>query len=175
MMEEVRPKEFDPLVLELGKQPDCWYRFIPENYPGFCLETQRALVWYDPQMHLGNWRGRCVSAPHRVLMEARDSLFVVHRRYVWDGMSWGVTEPRDLVPTLLHDALYHALQGGAPFPRREADRAYLRAQRLVGAPDGYGQYLTVRWFGGIFNRTEEDKPTIIIELMAPEQPMTPIE
>lgn len=167
-------KQMAPEVQKQGQTGQGWYAYLPQRAPGFCLITRRAVIWKDPQMHLGCWRGRHPQAPHRVLMEARDSTLVLHRRYIWDGMTWGTTEMQDLQPTLLHDALYHALQGGAPFPRREADAAYARARRAAGAPCAFGEYPAIRLFGGLFNSMGA-KDSIIIEQVAADAPMAPLE
>lgn len=174
MLEAVNPKAIDPAVIAGAQRENAWYRYVPENAPGFCLVTQRAIIWHDPEMHLGCWLGRNPVPPHRVLMEARDSTFVLHRRYVWDGMSWGNTVPRDLRPTLLHDALYHALQGGAPFPRSEADRAFLRARRAEHVGTAYCEYLAIRSFGGLFNNTH-GRVSLLVERLSPQTPLLPLE
>lgn len=167
-------KQIAPEVAAAGLQLDSWYVYMPKHAPGFCLLTRRAVVWYDPEMHLGSWCARHERPPYRVMMEARDSLFVLHRRYTWDGMSWGCTYPRDLMPTLLHDALYHALQVGAPFPRREADRAFLRARRQLNVPTAYGEYLCIRAFAGTFSAIWGD-PCMSMEILPPDAPLTPLE
>lgn len=172
--EALNPKVIDPAVIAAAQREGAWYGYVPERAPGFCLVTQRAVIWHDPEMHLGSWRGRHPAPPHRVLMEARDSTLVLHRRYVWDGMTWGSTRPRDLLPTLLHDALYHALQGGAPFPRREADRAFLRARRATCVGTAYGEYLAIRSLGGFFNDTHGVE-TILVEQLPPQHPLQPLE
>lgn len=170
ILSAVNQKSFTPEVLADAQREDSWYGYLPERAPYFCLITRESLTWRDPAMHLGHWRALHPKPPHRVLMEAHENTFTLHRSYVWDGMTWGNTEKRDLLPSLLHDALYHALQGNAPFPRREADRAFLRARRAAQVTNAYGEYLAIRWFGGIFNETHENEKTILIEpLPAPLQ------
>ncbi len=117
-------------------------------------------------MQLGYWRGLHPQPPHRVLMEARGDTFILHRHYVWDGMTVGETQPQDLAPTLLHDALYHALKEGADFPRAEADRAFLREMRRAGVGAAGLRYRLTRSFGGFFLRREEE-PTMLVEKTAP--------
>lgn len=167
-------KEIAPEVRAAAKETGAWYAYLSARDPGFCLITRYAVVWHDPQLHLGYWRGHHPQAPHRVLMEARDTEFILHRRYVWDGMTWGRTETADLLPTLLHDALYHALQAGAPFPRREADRAYLRARRAAGGRRTWGEYAAIRLMGGLFNRFGA-ADSLFIEPIAPETPRAALE
>ena len=174
VLDSVNPKIMEEGVKRGGTHPDGWYRYMPQRDPGFCLMTRRAVIWHDAEMNLGYWRGLHPEPPHRVLMEARGNTFILHRPYVWDGMSWGHTRPRDLRPSLLHDALYHALQGGAPFPRREADRAFLRLRRSQHVPDALGEYLVIRWFGWAFN-DPHGEVTILIEKTAPQQPAAPLE
>lgn len=165
MLSAVNTKSLAPEVVAEAQQEGSWYGYLPENAPYFCLITQETLTWHDPAMHLGYWRARHPEPPHRLLMEARDDTFILHSYYVWDGMTWGRTEKRDLLPSLLHDALYHALQDNAPFPRREADRAFLRARRASHVFNAYGEYLAIRWFGGIFNGAHNGSRTIIVEPM----------
>lgn len=171
VLSAVNPKSLAPEVIEAAQQKGNWYGYLPQYAPYFCLVTQDTLMWKDPQMKLGYWRARHPSPPHRLLMEARGDTFILHRSYVWDGMTWGRTEKRDLLPSLLHDALYHALQDNAPFPRREADRAFLRARRATHVFNAYGEYLAIRWFGGLFNEVHTDgEKTIIVEPMPSPNP-----
>ncbi len=162
----VVPKSISPAVRAGAQQPESWYSYLPERAPGFCLCTERSFIWYVPGMQLGHWRGLHPQPPHRVLMEARGDTFILHRHYVWDGMSVGETRPRDLAPTLLHDALYHALKEGADFPRSEADRAFLREMRRTGVGTAGLRYHLTRCFGGFF-LGREDEPTMLVEKMQP--------
>ncbi len=161
-------------VVEAAAEPDSWFSYLPEYAPGFCLKTERALVWREPGMNLGSWRGRHPAPPHRVVMEARGDTFVLHRSYVWDGMSLGETHLRDLAPTLRHDALYHALKEGAAFARSEADRALRRDMRRAGVPLPALDYVVVRAFGGLFMKPEAEK-TLLVEPMPPDAPFSPLE
>lgn len=160
--------------VQKGGKPASWYAYLPDRAPGFCLITRRAVRWHDPQMRLGCWRARHTRPPYRVLMEARNDTLIIHRRYIWDGRTWGCTRPADLLPTLLHDALYQALQAGAPFPRQEADAAYRRACRRVAARHGSGEYAAIRLFGGLFNRFGNAEG-LAIEPLPPEAPLAPLE
>lgn len=168
-------KQIGADVKEAGHLQGAWYAYLPDRDPGFCLITRRAVVWHDPQMQLGSWRAKLRKPPCRVLMEARNNVLVLHRRYVWDGRSWGCTHTEDLLPTLLHDALYQALQAGAPFPRRQADAAYLRAEKRIKMPvTAYREYAAVRTLGGLFNYfgNAED---LLIEPLPPGTPLAPLE
>lgn len=170
MLSAVNSKSLAPEVVAEAQQKGSWYGYLPQYAPYFCLITQETLVWKDPQMNLGYWRAKHPSPPHRLLMEAHGDTFTLYRHYVWDGMTWGRTEKRDLLPSLLHDALYHALQDKAPFPRREADRAFLRARRASHVYNAYGEYLAIRWFGGVFNGAHEGQRTIVVEAL-PHPPL----
>lgn len=158
----INMKQISPEVRAAAAQPGCWYAYLPERSPGFCLITRHAVVWRDLEMNLGNWRAIHPQPPHRVMMEARGDTFILHRRYIWDGMTWGCTSSRDLMPTLLHDALYHALQNGAPVSRWEIDRLFLRMRRQSGKTWAYGEYLSIRIAGGLYNAAGE-KGTLLIE------------
>lgn len=164
-MDIANPKEMSADVAAAGKRPGNWYTYFPEYAPGFCLMTQRDITWEDPLTDFGHWRARHPDPPHRILMEAHGHRFTLRRRYMWDGMTWGCTRERDLMPSLLHDALYHALQGGAPVSRRAVDRAFLRTRRAQKVGDAYGEYLAVRWFGGLYNKPRGGHPTIVVELL----------
>ncbi len=167
-------KTISPAVVEGAKKPTSWYSYIPERAPGFCLCTERALTWREPGMNLGYWRGLHPTAPHRVMMEARGDTFILHRHYVWDGMTVGDTLPRDLYSSLRHDALYHALKEGADFPRAEADQAFLRDMRRERVPAAGLGYALIRCFGGLYvNR--EGKPTMLVQETSPETPAAPLE
>lgn len=159
--EVVAPKSINPAVVQQAALPGCWYSYMPERAPGFCLCTNTALVWHDLEMDIGYWSGLHPRAPHRVLMEAKGSTFILHKRYIWDGCSVGETLPRDLMPSLRHDALYHALKEGATFSRRQADLAFLRDQRRAGVGGAWFNYLCLRLFGGVFNRPGEEKTLLV--------------
>lgn len=150
VVEAVNMKQLAPEVVAGGQAPDGWYEYMPGYAPYFCLKTRRTITFDDPRMKLGYWRVLHPEPPHRVLMEARGSRLILHRSFVWDGMSFGKTVPHELIPSLLHDALYYARQGGAPVSRREVDRAFLRACRQYQTPGPYASYLCVRVFGGFF-------------------------
>lgn len=168
-------KQIAPEVRAMGREPGSWYAYLPQRDPGFCLITRRAVVWFDPQMNLGHWRAKLRKPPYRVLMEARGNTFVLHRRYVWDGRSWGCTHAEDLLPTLLHDSLYQALLAGAPFPRSEADNAYLRAEKRSKIRiTAYREYAAVRVFGALFNRLGNAEG-LTIEPLPPATPLSPLE
>ncbi len=167
-------KSISPEVQQAAQSPESWYTFMPHRAPGFCLRTRHAIVWEDDSMDLGYWKGLHPQPPHRVLMEARGSIFILHRRYVWDGNSVGVTTPNDLMPSLRHDALYHALKEGAPISRRAIDKAYREDCRQHGSEIGTWRYFSLRLFGGIFNRLGQ-RNTLIIVPTTPDSPPAPLE
>ncbi len=167
-------KSMSPEVIVHAQQPTSWYSYLPERAPGFCLCTERALIWREPGMNLGHWRGLHPAPPHRVLMEARGDTFILHRHYVWDGMSVGETLPRDLAPSLRHDALYHALKEGAQFSRAEADRAFLRDMRREGVSGAGLDYALIRCFGGLYLK-RGDEPTMLVQELSADEPIAPLE
>lgn len=163
-------KDISPAVAEQAQQADSWYDYLPRKAPGFCLRTRHTLVWNDPALPLGHWQGLHPKAPHRVIMEARGNAFILHRAYVWDGNTFGATHPADLLPSLRHDALYHALKEGAPLNRRLIDLAYLKDERHYGSPGFPGlRYRIIRLFGGLFNNSGQ-KGTLIIRGTRPAPP-----
>ncbi len=95
-------------------------------------------------------------------MQADGESFTLASGYVWDGATVGSTTLRLLAPTLVHDALYHALMHRAPLAQREADRAFLALLRQWQCPHPCLSYRAVRLAGGLFN-APDDPPTLIIE------------
>lgn len=174
VVDAVNMKQLAPELVEYGKCPDAWYEYMPEYAPYFCLKTRHAIEYKDPQMKLGYWRLLHPLPPHRVMMEARGDTLILHRSFVWDGVSFGRTEPRELIPSLLHDALYYALQGNAPFSRREADLAFLRACRRYNCSGKYTSYLSVRLLGDFFGKPEGTIAPIV-EITTPSTPPAPLE
>ncbi|MBR1982821.1 MAG: hypothetical protein IKA23_08730 [Akkermansia sp.] len=170
----VNVKQLSPQVVKCGEHPAGWYEYMPQYAPYFCLKTRYAIVFYDPEMQLGHWRLLHPLPPRRVMMEARGDTLILHRSFVWDGMSFGNTVPQQLLPSLLHDALYYALQGNAPFERYEADAAFLRACRANGCSGCYAAYVSVRTLGGFFG---QPPGTIapVVELTSPTTPPAPLE
>ncbi len=161
VVDAVLGKSIAPAVVAGAQQPGAWYSYHAARAPYFCLCTERELRWQEPGMQLGHWRGLHPQAPHRVLMEARGDTLIVHRHYMWDGMTVGETQPRDLLPTLRHDALYHALKEGANFSRAEADRALLRDMRRAGVPAAWWKYRLTRCFGGLYLDPDAE-PTMLV-------------
>lgn len=154
VVDAVNAKQLAPQVVACGESADNWYEYLPAYAPYFCLKTRHAFIYHDADMQLGYWRALHPLPPHRVLVEGRGSSLIIHRSFVWDGMSFGRTEPAELVPSLLHDALYYARQGNAPFSRREADLVFLRACRRYGCSGKYTAYVGVRSLGGFFGKPE---------------------
>ena len=167
-------KKIAPEVQQASQKTDNWYTYMPQFSPGFCLRTRQAIVWQDPVLNLGYWRGLHPLPPHRVLMEARGHTLILHRRYVWDGNSVGTTHMNDLMPSLRHDVLYHALKEGAPISRKDIDQAYLRDCQRYGVKPTRLQYTALRLFGGIFNRMGQHN-TLIIQPTTPDTPPARLE
>lgn len=167
-------RQIEPGVIESSRAPGSWYAYMPQRAPGFCFITRHAMVWHLPEVELGYWQGLNTAPPHRVLMEARGHTFILHRRYVWDGKTFGRTKERDMMPSLLHDALYHALQNGAPLSRRAIDRCFLRRRREQKVFGAYGEYSLIRMFGGLYNR-REGAPSLFIRKTNPASAPAPLE
>lgn len=167
-------KEITPEVQQAGSKSDSWFTYMPHRAPGFCLRTRRAIIWKDPKLNLGYWRGYHPSPPHRVIVEARGHTLILHRRYVWDGNSVGPTHLPDLLPSLRHDILYHALKEGAPISRQAIDQAYRDDCKRYGADFNNLHYGTLRMFGGIFNSLGQHN-TLIIRKITPNTPPAPLE
>ncbi len=174
LLDVVLHKRIAPEVQQEAQKADNWYTYMPHHAPGFCLRTRQAVVWKDKGLNLGYWRGVHPQAPHRVLMEARGNTLILHRRYVWDGNSVGTTQAADLMPSLRHDVLYHALKEGAPLSRAAIDAAYRADCQRYGADFSYVHYITLRLFGGIFNRLGQHG-TLIIQPTTPQTPPVKLE
>ena len=174
VVDAVNMKQLAPQVVECGRQPGNWYEYMPAYAPYFCLRTRYAIVYHDADMQLGYWRALHPDPPHRVLLEGRGQSLIIHRSFVWDGMSFGRTVPAELLPSLVHDALYYARQGNAPFSRREADTAFLRACRGCQCRGAYTAYLSVRALGGFYGTPPGGRPPLI-ELSSPGESPAPLE
>lgn len=173
VVDAVNMKQLAPEVVEYGKSPGGWYMYMPQYAPGFCLKTRWNIVWKDRDMQLGYWLLRHPLPPHRVMMEAHGDTLYLHRGFVWDGVSFGNTKANELIPSLLHDALYYARQGGAPISRREADSAYFRAARKYACSSRFTDYLGVRAFGGFFEKVPGTQPPQV-ELRSADSPHAPL-
>lgn len=174
MVEVVNVKQMAPQVEEYGRKPGSWYEYMPEYAPYFCLQTRYAVVYHDAEMQLGYWRILHPEPPHRVLVEGRGNTLIIHRNFVWDGISFGKTVPAELLPSLLHDSLYFARRGKAPFSRREADKAFLRACKAYKCKGAYTAYISVRALGGFFGAPSSVQPPLI-ELTTPETAPAPLD
>ena len=164
-------KTMDPAIAAEAQKKGCWYEYLPEKAPGFCLRTRVTLTWEDPQVNVGYWQGLSPYPPHHVIMEAKGNTFILHAGYEWDGNSVGHTELAHLMPSLRHDALYHALKEGAPLDRAQIDAAYKRDCEKYGAGVDNLTYGALRLFGGAFNEAGMHG-TLIIKKTEP-QPAKP--
>ena len=144
-------KTMDPAIAEEAQKEGCWYTYLPEKAPGFCLRTRITITWEDPKVDVGYWQGLSPYPPHQVIMEAKGNTFILHAGYEWDGNSVGHTGPEHLMPSLRHDALYHALKEGAPLDRAQIDAAYKADCEKYGAAIDKLAYGALRLFGGAFN------------------------
>lgn len=162
-------KTLDPAIAAEAQKEDCWYSYNAAKAPGFCLTTKKTITWKDPKVNVGYWKGLSPYPPHPVIMEARGNTFILHAGYEWDGNSVGHTELAHLMPSLRHDALYHALKEGAPLNRAEIDAAYKADCEKYGATIDGLAYGALRLFGGAFNDAGM-KGTLVIEKTAPPAP-----
>lgn len=167
-------KQMDPGVEAMAAQPGSFFCYLKDKEPGFCLVTRRAMIWDMPGWNLGYWRGLHPKPPHRVLMEARGDTLILHRKFVWDGMTYGTTRPRDVLPTLLHDVQYHSLKAGSRISRRTADRIFICQEKEAGTRACWLGYILLRTFGGLFAKPA-DPPTMLIEWTTPDTPPAPVE
>ena len=174
VIDAVNMKQLAPDIVEYGSRKGGWYEYLPAYAPHFCLKTRHHIIYFDSEMNLGYWRAKHPHPPHRVMLEGRGDTLIIHRSFVWDGESFGGTISEELLPSLVHDALYFAMQGKAPFTRREADCAYLRACRRAGLHHKYPAYLGVRTFGGLFGKPPGALPPII-EPASASMPPAPLE
>lgn len=140
-----------------------WYLFLPEEAPGACLKTALDLHWkFPPSLDLGEWKAYRPS-DHKLIMEAKGSEFILYRGYVWDGATIGITTVALLAPTVVHDALYHALMHKAPINRSVADSVFRELMNQHRFPAATRYYYGARYAGTVFNNPD-NPPTLIMEI-----------
>lgn len=173
--ETLSGKSLDPAIETNAKQPDSWYEYLPEYAPGLCLKTTKTITWVDPDVYVGYWKGYAISEPDTVVMEARGYTFILYPGYQWDGNSMGNTKPGHLLPSLRHDALYHALKEKAQELDREAiDKAYQADCQEHNVPLDAFSYNLIRLFGGSFNEAGmHGTLTVVPTPKAPKKQDTP--
>lgn len=170
--EPLAGKTLSPQIAEDAAKADCWYLYDATKAPGFCLTTKRDIVWEDETVNVGYWKGYSPSQPNRLVMEGKGNTFIVYAGYEWDGNTIGHTDPQHLMPSLRHDALYHALKEGAPLDRAEIDAAYKADCEKYGAELDALTYGAIRMFGGSFNDAGAHG-TLIVKKMEPKKPVKP--
>lgn len=166
--EPLAGKTLSPQIAEDAAKEDCWYRYDAAKAPGFCLTTKRDIVWVDDKVNVGYWKGYSPSRPDHLVMEGRGNTFIVYAGYEWDGNTVGHTDPQHLMPSLRHDALYHALKEGVPLDRAEIDFAYKADCEKYGAELDALTYGAIRMFGGSFNDAGEHGTLIVKKQPAPK-------
>ncbi len=140
-----------------------WYHFLPEEAPGACLKTAMDLHWeFAPSIDLGEWKAYRPS-DRKLIMEAKGSEFILYRGYVWDGATIGITTVALLAPTVVHDALYHALMHNAPITRAIADSIFRELMTQHRFPAAARYYYGARCAGAIFNKPDTP-PSLTIEI-----------
>lgn len=170
--EPLAGKTLSPQIAEDAAKPDCWYTYDAEKAPGFCLTTKHDIVWEDEKVNVGYWKGYSPSQPDRLVMEGRGNVFIVYAGYVWDGNSIGHTDYQHLMPSLRHDALYHAIKEGVEIDRAEIDAAYKADCEKYGAELDTLTYGAIRMFGGSFNDAGAHG-TLIVKKPAPKKSTNP--
>lgn len=159
------PKTLNPHVIDFSLRPESWFtlnRDDPQSADGFSFNTKQCYVWRVATLDLGWWKAFAAHDPSHFVMEARGSEFRLSRAYRWDGMSLGETTLADLEASLLHDALYDAIQSGAPLKRRVADQIFLYMLRKNHADYASFTYRMVRAIGGIYNERYAQKSLLIV-------------
>lgn len=167
------PKTLDPEVIAFSKRPEAWFTLNtndPQSADGYSFSTKQCYIWRVANKDLGWWKAYATHDPELFVMEARGSEFRLSRDYRWDGMSLGETTLSDLEGSLLHDALYDAIQSGAPLKRRVADQIFLYMQLKNRASFAGFTYRMVRAIGGIYNSKYAKKSLIIVPTSPGEPP-----
>lgn len=119
------------------------------NSHSFTIKKKHHL--HVPNVDFGNWCAYSLSDAQHKIMQASGSTLVLERGYNWDGMSLGETSAEELKASLFHDALYEAIQSGAPVKRGDADRIFLAALRADQASNASNYFWFVRMTGWFYN------------------------
>ncbi len=161
------PKSVDETVIEYAQTPEAWYSCRnddPLSADGYSFSTKNFYSWTQEGIQLGWWKAYARHKPKQFVMEARGDTLIIAKNYRWDGMSLGTTYLFDLEGSLVHDALYDALQSGAPVKRSEADRFFYLLQKKKEASLSLPDYWVVRAIGGIYNDKYAQQNLIIVPI-----------
>ncbi len=148
------PKTTGSDVVGLSQYSDAWFAMHCEDETsadGCSFSTKNTHCLHVPNVNFGKWTAYSLTDPDAKVMEAQGDTLIVDSKYRWDGMSLGETSVEELKASLFHDALYEAIQSGAPVERIDADRVFLAALRTDGAENADNYYWFVRMTGWIYN------------------------
>jgi hypothetical protein len=80
-----------------------------------------------------------------------DGVLIISKGYSWNGNSFAVDTRKNMLGSLVHDALYQfSAAPGFPMTREQADLIYLGILRGSGFMFAGMYYCAVKRFGGVF-------------------------
>ncbi len=148
------PKTTGQDVIAQASQEDAWFvlhRDDADSANGDSFTTKNKHYLHVPNVDFGCWAAYSLKNPQLKVMEARGATLLLENGYHWDGMSLGETSEEELKASLFHDALYEAIQSGAPVDRCDADRVFLAALRAGKASNADNFFWFVRMTGWFYN------------------------
>ncbi len=148
------PKTTGEDVLAEAAQPDAWFELDDkdeESANGHSFSIKSEHILHVPNVDFGKWSAHTLDSSDDLVMSAKGDTLTIESGYSWDGMSLGETSAEELKASLFHDALYEAIQSGAPVSRLDADRVFLAALREDGAENASNFYWFVRMTGWFYN------------------------
>lgn len=148
------PKTTGEDVVALSKKPDAWFTLNCDDFAsadGCSFTSKSNHQLHVPNVDFGTWIAYSLDNPDVKVMSACGSTLLLDGGYQWDGMSLGETSEEELKASFFHDALYEAIQSGAPVNRCDADRVFLAALRQDRASNADNYFWFVRMTGWIYN------------------------
>jgi hypothetical protein len=90
-------------------------------------------------------------AKGREWMQWRDNNVTIRKDYAWNGNSFAIDTRKNMLGSLVHDALYQfSAAPGFPMTRDQADLIYLGILRASGFMLAVVYYRAVKRFGAVF-------------------------
>ncbi len=148
------PKTTGEDVVAQATKPDAWYILHHDDEDsanGHSFTIKKKYCLHVPNVDFGDWCAYSLTTPDAKVMEAHGGTLMLESGYNWDGMSLGETSEEELKASLFHDALYEAIQSGAPVDRCDADRVFLAALRADQASNASNYFWFVRMTGWFYN------------------------
>jgi len=132
---------------------------LPHFIPGIHYVRDPACGWeYTllrdvtiPINHLSIPAALFRDASHKAWLRIEGGVMTVAKGYSWNGNSFAIDTRKNMLGSLVHDALYQfSAAPGFPMTREQADLIYLGILRGSGFMFAGMYHCAVRKFGGIF-------------------------